>query len=88
MTSNKGFWPRFVNALVRGTLRATGATLTPSTLKLASHDDLHEALDEVHREGDFDKQDRDRLSGLFDLEELEVSDVMVHRMAVGAGCAA
>lgn len=84
MTSQKGVWSRFVNAFVRGTLRATGTTLTPSTLKLASHDDLHEALDEVHRKGDFDRQDRDRLRGLFDLEELEVSDVMVHRMAMRA----
>lgn len=84
MTSNKGFRSRFVNAFVRGTLRATGTTLTPSTLKTASHDDLHAALDEVHRDGNFEQQDRDRLSGLFDLEELEVSDVMVHRLAMRA----
>lgn len=84
MTSRNGFLSGIVNAVVRGTLRVTDVTLTPSTLKHASHDDLHEALDEVHREGDFDKQDRDRLSGLFNLEELEVSDVMVHRLAMRA----
>jgi Mg2+/Co2+ transporter CorB len=85
MTSFGGLLSRFVNVLVRGLLRSSGARLAPETLTLASHDDLHAALDAVHREGNIGKgADRDRLSGLFDLEELEVSDVMKHRTAMRA----
>lgn len=84
MTAENGFLSRLINALMRVTMRLTGVGLLPDTLRLASHDALHEALDVVHREGNFDKQDRDRLRGLFELEELEVSDVMVHRTAMRA----
>ncbi len=84
MTSKQGLKSRAVNAVIRGLLRAFGASLSEQTLALSSHDDLHAALDLVHREGNFDKQDRDRLSGLFELEELEVSDVMRHRTVMRA----
>src|SRR5690606_25074330 len=33
----------------------------------------------LHREGAVVKQDRDRMGGLLDLHELEVSDIMIHR---------
>ncbi len=84
MTSEGGLLSRIVNALVRGLLRSSGVSLSQQTLSLSSHDDLHEALDTAHREGNFDKEDRDRLSGLFELEELEVSDVMKHRTVMRA----
>ncbi len=69
MTSKAGLKSRAVNAVIRGLLRACGVSLSEQTLALSSHDDLHEALDAAHREGNFDKEDRDRLSGLFELEE-------------------
>ncbi|CDZ65179.1 Putative Mg2+ and Co2+ transporter CorB [Neorhizobium galegae bv. orientalis] len=84
MTSKQGLKSRAVNAVIRGLIRAFGASLSEQTLALSSHDDLHAALDLVHRDGNFDKQDRDRLSGLFELEELEVSDVMKHRTVMRA----
>jgi Mg2+/Co2+ transporter CorB len=84
MTSKAGLLSRAVNAVIRGLLRAFGVSLSEQTLALSSHDDLHAALDLVHRDGNFDKQDRDRLSGLFELEELEVSDVMKHRTVMRA----
>jgi Putative Mg2+ and Co2+ transporter CorB len=83
MTSG-GMGSRLVNALIRGLLRWSGASLSRETLAFSTHDDLHAALDALHREGKFDRQDRDRLSGLFDLEELEVSDVMKHRTVMRA----
>ncbi|AXV16541.1 hypothetical protein CYG48_13095 [Neorhizobium sp. SOG26] len=83
MTSG-GMGSRLVNALIRGLLRWSGASLSRETLGFSTHDDLHAALDALHREGKFDRQDRDRLSGLFDLEELEVSDVMKHRTVMRA----
>jgi Mg2+/Co2+ transporter CorB len=75
---------RIVNAMIRRLLRWSGASLSRETLAFSKHDDLHAALDVMHREGKFDKQDRDRLSGLFELEELEVSDVMKHRTVMRA----
>ncbi|MGK9053328.1 CBS domain-containing protein [Neorhizobium petrolearium] len=84
MTSNGGLLSRAVNAVIRGLLRSSGVCLSQETLALSSHDDLHAALDALHREGDFDREDRDRLSGLFELEELEVSDVMKHRTVMRA----
>ncbi len=51
---------------------------------LSAHEELRSALDLLHKEGSFIKADRDRLGGLLDLEELEVSDVMRHRTAMRA----
>jgi Mg2+/Co2+ transporter CorB len=82
MTSSGGLFSRAVNAVIRGVMRATGVPLNQKTLELGDHDELHAALDAIHREGNFEGKDRDRLSALFDLEELEVSDVMKHRMAM------
>jgi Mg2+/Co2+ transporter CorB len=82
MTSPGGPFSRAVNAVIRGVMRATGVPLNQKTLELGDHDELHAALDAIHREGNFEGKDRDRLSALFDLEELEVSDVMKHRMAM------
>ena len=84
MTSKSGLLSRFVNALIRGLLHSSGVRLAQETLLLSGHDDLHAALDVIHRNGNFDKQDRERLSGLFELEELEVSDVMKHRTVMRA----
>jgi Mg2+/Co2+ transporter CorB len=84
MTSGTGLVSRSVNAMIRGFLRMTGVLPSPETLALAEHDDLHAALDAKHRDRASDRQDRDRLSGLFELEELEVSDVMKHRTVMRA----
>ncbi|MEI9417595.1 HlyC/CorC family transporter [Mesorhizobium sp. Cs1299R1N1] len=45
----------------------------------SSQDELRGAVDDFRRDGQMVREDRDRIGGLFDLEELEVSDVMVHR---------
>lgn len=84
MTSMGGLLSRAVNALIRGLLRLFGVSLSPETLAFSNHDDLHAALDAIHREGNFERPDRDRLSSLFELEELEVSDVMKHRTVMRA----
>ena len=43
------------------------------------HDELRGAVDDFRRDGQVVREDRDRVGGLFDLAELEVSDIMVHR---------
>ncbi len=82
MTSGDGLLSRAVNALIRSLLRITGVPLGGETLALANSDTLHVALQLMQREASTDKQDRDRLSGLFELDELEISDVMRHRTAM------
>jgi Mg2+/Co2+ transporter CorB len=49
---------------------------------LSAHEELRGAVDLLHREGSVVKADRDRLGGVLDLGELELSDIMVHRMAM------
>jgi len=73
-----------VNAIVRAILGLFGVTLSREVSMLTAHEELRGALDLLHREGSFIKADRDRLGGLLDLEELEVSDVMKHRTAMRA----
>jgi Mg2+/Co2+ transporter CorB len=84
MSTRAGLLSRIVNRMIRSLLRTTGVRLSAETLASAEHDALHAALDAKHREGQSDGQSRDRLSGLFELEELEVSDVMKHRTVMRA----
>ncbi|WP_274626516.1 HlyC/CorC family transporter [Arvimicrobium flavum] len=56
-----------------------GYELWPIEPQRTAHEELRSSVDELHREGQVVKQDRDRVGGVLDLHELEVSDVMVHR---------
>jgi Mg2+/Co2+ transporter CorB len=49
---------------------------------LPGHERLRGAVDLLHREGSFEKQDRDMLGGILDLRDLTVADVMIHRTEV------
>ena len=60
-------------------LAALGYELIALTPQRSAHDELRGTVAELHREGQVVKQDRDQVGGLLDLQELEVSDVMVHR---------
>jgi Mg2+/Co2+ transporter CorB len=46
---------------------------------LSAADEIRGQVDLLHKEGSVGKGERDMLGGLLDLQELEVSDVMVHR---------
>lgn len=67
------------NAFVRLLLSVFGINLSRDTFKLSAHEELRGTVEVLHREGAVVKQDRDRVGGLLDLHELEVSDVMIHR---------
>ncbi|WP_192182445.1 HlyC/CorC family transporter [Mesorhizobium amorphae] len=56
-----------------------GYALQPIEPQRSSHDELRGAVDDFRRDGQMVREDRNRVGGLFDLEELEVSDIMVHR---------
>src|SRR5690606_33376603 len=63
-------------------LRLLGYELTRVRTPPTAHEELRGTLAVLHRDGAFVRQERDRLGGLLDLVELEVSDVMVHRTAM------
>ncbi|MET3601436.1 Mg2+/Co2+ transporter CorB [Martelella mangrovi] len=73
-----------VNMIVRAILGIFGVTLSKGGGMLTAHEELRGAVDLLHREGSVIKADRDRLGGVLDLGELEVSDVMIHRTAMRA----
>lgn len=60
-------------------LKLLGYELWPIEPQRTAREELLSSVGELQREGEAVKQDRDRVGGLLDLHELEVSDVMVHR---------
>ena len=73
-----------VNWIVRHILGLFGVNLSKEVSMLSAHDELRGAVDFLHREGSVVKADRDRLGGVLDLGELELSDIMVHRTSMRA----
>ena len=69
-----------VTFIVRAVLRVFGVNLDENSSLLSGHDELRGTVDVLNREGAVDKDDRDRVGGVLDLHELELEDVMVHRM--------
>ncbi|GAB4511033.1 MAG: HlyC/CorC family transporter [Roseibium sp.] len=68
-----------VEYIVRFILKMVGVNVGADTSILSAHEELRGAVDLQHIEGGLEKGERDRLGGLLDLAQLEVSDVMVHR---------
>ena len=68
-----------VNLIVRRILKLFGVDLADSESMLTAHEEIRGAVEVLHKEGSVIKEERDRLGGLLDLAELEVSDIMVHR---------
>ncbi|MBB6412870.1 HlyC/CorC family transporter [Mesorhizobium sangaii] len=60
-------------------LAAFGYELSRMEPLRSSEAELRGAVDDFRRDGQVVREDRDRVGGLFDLAELEVSDIMVHR---------
>ncbi len=68
-----------VQRVVNVILRRFGVDATGNML-VSPHEELRGTVDLLHREGSVQKGDRDMFGGVLDLRDLEVSDVMVHRM--------
>lgn len=73
-----------VNWIVRKMLGLFGVSISGEASMLSAHEELRGAVALLHREGAVVKADRDRLGGVLDLGELEVSDIMIHRTAMRA----
>jgi Mg2+/Co2+ transporter CorB len=68
-----------VEYIVKLTLRLFGVDVKNVDNVLTAHEELRGAIDLHLKEGAVVKKDRDMLGGILDLQDLEVSDVMVHR---------
>jgi len=68
-----------ITALVRLVLRLFGVKFGKGAQLLSARDELRGTVEVLHEDGSVIKDDRDRLGGLLDLYEMEVSDVMIHR---------
>lgn len=68
-----------VEFVVRRVMGMFGVDLSKVDNILTPRDELRGAINLHHKSGAFIKTDRDMLGGILDLDDLEVSDVMVHR---------
>jgi len=68
--------------IVRQTLRPFGVNLSMETDVLAAHEEIRGAVEYHHSEGLVETRDRWMLGGVLDLAEMDVSEVMVHRMGI------
>jgi Mg2+/Co2+ transporter CorB len=68
-----------IEAAVRGLLRLSGLTAGAPASAASGTEELRGTVDLMHKEGAFEKLDRDMVGGILDLKDLAVSDVMVHR---------
>ena len=68
-----------VSWITRNILRSFGVNIEAGDSLLTGHEELRGAVEILHRDGSVVKDDRDRLGGILDLHELEISDVMIHR---------
>ena len=68
--------------VVRQTLRPFGIKLSMETDVLAAHEEIRGAVEYHHSEGLVEERDRRMLGGVLDLSEMDVTEVMVHRMSI------
>ncbi|MBM6593455.1 HlyC/CorC family transporter [Microvirga pudoricolor] len=70
---------QLIEVIARVLLRPFGMRLGEALPVLSASEELRGQVALLHREGGVAKVERDMLGGLLDLEELTVSEVMVHR---------
>ena len=68
-----------VRLFVRGMLRILGADMSVIDESDAAQEEIAGAIALGHYEGNFEKDDRDRLLGALDLKDREVDEIMLHR---------
>ncbi|MCB1471632.1 MAG: HlyC/CorC family transporter, partial [Rhodobiaceae bacterium] len=73
-----------IEAIVRLILRLLGANVERRIDEAAAHEEIRGAIDLHAREGAVVREHRHMLGGVLDLNDLEVSDVMVHRTNIEA----
>ena len=73
-------WPIYaIELFVRFLFKLFGINIDKDQAILSAQDEVRSTVDLQHLEGGLVKDQKDRIGGVLDLIELEVSDVMVHR---------
>jgi Mg2+/Co2+ transporter CorB len=73
-----------IESMVKLLFRIFGVKVDSDNGGLTAAQEIRGQVDLLHKEGSVGKGERDMLGGLLDLQELEVSDVMVHRTKMRA----
>ncbi len=73
-----------VQAVVWWVLRLFGFRPEETGDIVEPHEDIRGTVEIHHQEGNVERAHRDMLTGVLDLRELQIADVMVHRKAVAA----
>ncbi len=71
-----------IQFIVRRTLRLFGVKLDMAVDVLAAHEEIRGAVEYHHSEGLVEERDRRMLGGVLDLSDMDVAQVMVHRMSI------
>jgi len=71
-----------IQVLIRVILKCVGVDITQNNTFISATDVIRGTIELHHREGKMIKQDRDMLGSILDLNDIEVQDIMVHRMEV------
>ena len=73
-------WPiHAIELFIRFLLKIFGINIEKGQAILSAQDEVRSTVDLQHMEGGLVKDQKDRIGGVLDLVDLEVSDVMVHR---------
>jgi len=73
-----------VQWIVWRTLRLVGIRQEDSGELIDSHEEIRGTVNLHHQEGAVDREHRDMITGVLDLRELQISEVMVHRRSMVA----
>lgn len=71
-----------VSMIVRGTFKLFGADISKDATFLTAHEEIRGTLDLKQKEGALEKEDRDMLGSILDLDAVTVEDVMTHRRQI------
>ncbi|MCH9020261.1 MAG: HlyC/CorC family transporter [Proteobacteria bacterium] len=71
-----------VQVVVHGTMRLFGVDVAAGGLSMTPQEELRGAIDLHVRDGVMVKHERDMLESILDLEDVEVSEIMVHRKSM------
>ncbi len=80
----KVLWPitYSIHIFIRVLLKIIGIDINKTNSLVSATDVIRGTIELHHREGKMIKQDRDMLGSILDLNDIEVQDIMVHRMEV------
>jgi Mg2+/Co2+ transporter CorB len=80
------FWPvvAAIETFVRSLLWLCGVRISEHRTIASGHEELRGAVDLLHREGGVARSERDMFGALLELDEIDVSEVMIHRTNMGA----